>query len=54
MAEDLVDGVKDFIGRGKEFHILKNLKDEMIVTTVKQYLHFEEYYAKKSQEEEYE
>jgi hypothetical protein len=34
MAEDLVDGVKDFIGRGKVFHILKNLKDEMIVTTV--------------------
>ena len=31
MAEDLVEGVQDFIGRGKVFNILKNLKDEMIV-----------------------
>jgi hypothetical protein len=33
LAENIVegDGVKGFIGRGKVFHILKNLKDEMIV-----------------------
>jgi hypothetical protein len=35
LAEDLVEDVKDIIGRGKVFNILKNLKDEMIVTEVR-------------------
>jgi hypothetical protein len=31
IAEDLVEGVKDYIGRGKVFKILPDLKDERIV-----------------------
>jgi hypothetical protein len=35
IAEDLVEGIKNDIGRGKIFHILENLKVEMIVTEVR-------------------